>query len=208
MQSTEIWRYIHAERASLVTTLRGLEPEQWLEPSWCEGWTVKQVAGHITAAAEQTFPNFYLELAAAGFRFDVFARRGADKVAMVDESVLIDRLAARTTTTNHPPAPVLAMLGEIVVHGQDIRRPLGLTHRSPEAALIAVAEGWKKSNLLIGSKRRITGLSLQATDSSWSYGTGPKVEGPLQDLVLAMTGRKGALVGLTGPGVEILTSRP
>ncbi|MEI6701785.1 MAG: maleylpyruvate isomerase N-terminal domain-containing protein, partial [Actinomycetota bacterium] len=42
MQSTEIWRYIHAERASLVTTLRGLEPEQWQEPSWCEGWSVKQ----------------------------------------------------------------------------------------------------------------------------------------------------------------------
>ncbi|MEI6700678.1 MAG: maleylpyruvate isomerase family mycothiol-dependent enzyme, partial [Actinomycetota bacterium] len=102
----------------------------------------------------------------------------------------------------------LAMLGEIVVHGEDIRRPLGLTHQSPEAALIAVAEGWKKSNLLIGSKRRITGLSLHANDSSWSHGSGPKVEGSLQDLVLAMTGRKGALAGLTGPGVDILRSRP
>ena len=41
-------------------------------------------------------------------------------------TALVARLRARTTTTNHPPAPVMAMLGEIVVHGEDIRRPLGI----------------------------------------------------------------------------------
>ena len=102
----------------------------------------------------------------------------------------------------------MAMLGEIVVHGEDIRRPLGLEHRPPEAALIAVADSWKNSNLLIGSKRRIAGLRLQATDAAWSHGDGPEVSGPLVSLVLAMTGRKGAHPDLTGEGLATLAERP
>jgi hypothetical protein len=94
------------------------------------------------------------------------------------------------------------------VHGDDVRRPLGFVHRSPEAALVAVADSWKNSNLLIGSKRRITGLQLRATDVEWRHGDGPEVAGPLQSLVLAMTGRKGALGDLSGDGVDVLAARP
>jgi hypothetical protein len=50
-------------------------------------------------------------------------------------------------------------------------------------------------------------VSLRATDASWNYGEGPSVEGPLQSLVLAMTGRKGSHVNLSGDGVAILASR-
>lgn len=99
------------------------------------------------------------------------------------------------------------MLGEIVVHGEDIRRPLGLVHRSPEVALVAIADGWKHSNLLIGSKRRISGLRLSAVDVDWSHGEGPEVSGPLQSLILAMTGRKGSHGDLKGDGLAILNSR-
>jgi uncharacterized protein (TIGR03083 family) len=204
----EIWSNIHAERENLVETLKSLTAEQWSAPTWCGAWNVKEVVGHVLGAAEQTTFNFYKELAGAGFSFNVFAERGAKKLAALEPSELIERLEARTTTTNHPPAPVIAMLGEIIVHGDDIRRPLGMTHHSPEAALIAVADNWKKSNLLIGSKRRITGVQLQATDATWSHGTGPLVSGPLQSLVLAMTGRKGALPDLSGEGVAVLASRP
>jgi uncharacterized protein (TIGR03083 family) len=120
---------------------------------------------------------------------------------------LIRRIQDRTTTTNHPPAPVMAMLGEIVVHGEDIRRPLGLQHRAPEAALVAVADSYKKSNLLLGAKRRIAGLKLNATDSDWVWGDGPQVSGPLISLILAMTGRTGADGDLTGEGLVTLQGR-
>ena len=83
-------------------------------------------------------------------------------IGRLDE--LTRRLRARLTTTNHPPAPVMAMLGEIVVHSQDIGRPLGMTHQISPEALIAVADHWKAANLLIGAKRRIGGLKLRATD--------------------------------------------
>jgi uncharacterized protein (TIGR03083 family) len=207
MNKQDIWSNIHAEREQLVETLASLSPAQWSAASWCGAWNVKEVVGHVLSAAEQTTFNFYKQLASAGFKFDVFANRDAKRLAALEPAELIRRLKARTTTTNHPPAPVIAMLGEIVVHGEDIRRPLGITHHSPEVALVAVADNWKNSNLLIGCKRRIAGIQLQATDVSWSHGSGPLVSGPLQSLVLAMTGRKGALVDLSGDGVAVLEAR-
>jgi uncharacterized protein (TIGR03083 family) len=206
--TSDIWQYIGSERSDLADTWESLTPEQWSTASWCEGWTVQDVAGHLVASAEQTPPHFFKELAEAGFKFNVFADRGAKLCASAGPSELIRRLRARTSTRNHPPGPVNAMLGEVVVHGDDLRRPLGLFHQSPEGALVVVADSWKKSNLLIGSKRRIEGLRLAATDSTWTHGDGPEVSGPLQSLVLAMTGRKQALDDLTGDGVAILASRP
>jgi uncharacterized protein (TIGR03083 family) len=159
----------------MADALSSLTPEQWAAPSWCEGWSVQQAAGHILAAAEQTFPNFYKELGSARFRFDTFTTRGATRLGALPADALVGRLRARTSTTNRPPAPVIAMLGEIVVHGDDIRR--------------------------------IDGLALQATDVDWSHGAGPAVTGPLQSLVLAMVGRRGALIDLSGEGLDLLASR-
>ncbi len=208
MKAAQTWTFIHAERSALADTLSDLTPDQWASPSWCVGWSVRDVVGHVVAAAEQTTMNFYKELAQAGFRFNVFAERGAKSTGAAPADDLVRRLRARTSTTNHPPAPVMAMLGEIIVHGDDIRRPLGLVHHSPDAALVAIADNWKNSNLLIGSKRRIAGLELRATDVEWRHGSGPMVSGPLQSLLLAMTGRHHVLGELSGEGVAQLASRP
>jgi hypothetical protein len=74
--------------------------------------------------------------------------------------------------------------------------------------VVQVADFYKGSNLLIGTKRRIEGLTLQATDANWSHGTGPKVSGPMIALVMAMTGRKAAADELSGDGVATLRERP
>jgi uncharacterized protein (TIGR03083 family) len=207
MKSEETWKYIHAERAQMVETLTALSGDQWTAPSLCDGWSVQEVTGHILAAAEQTPVNFYKELISAGFKFDVFTDRAAKRLGAIGPDELIRRIQARTTTTNHPPAPVMAMLGEIIVHGEDIRRPLGLQHRAPEAAMVAVADSYKKSNLLLGAKRRIAGLKLNATDSDWVWGDGPEVSGPLISLIMAMTGRTGADSDLSGDGLTTLAGR-
>jgi uncharacterized protein (TIGR03083 family) len=207
MKTKEIWTHIHAERADMADTWGGLSTEQWAAPSWCHGWSVQDTAGHILAAAEQTPLHFYRELAAAGFRFNVFTDRGAKRLAVLSPDELVQRLRARSTTTNHPPAPVIAMLGEIIVHGEDIRRPLGLDHQCPAAALVAVADNYKKTNILIGSKRRISGLRLRATDCDWTSGDGPQISGPLISLILAMAGRSEALGDLDGEGKPVLAAR-
>lgn len=207
MKSNELWSNIHAERAALVETLISLSPDQWRSASLCGEWSVQEVTGHLVSSAEQTPLNLLRELATHGFNFDRFATHDATRIASTGPSELIRRLRARTTTTNHPPGPVSAMLGEIVVHGEDIRRPLGLTHRPSDAALVAVADAWKRSNLLIGTKRRIEGVRLRASDLDWTHGDGPEVVGPMLSLVMAMTGRHLFLDELNGDGVAVLASR-
>ncbi len=70
--------------------------------------------------------------------------------------------------------------------------PLGLERRPEDAALVAGADNYSRTNLLIGTKRRITGLRLAATDVDWSTGTGPQAIGPLLFLIMAMSGRRQA----------------
>ncbi len=61
---------------------------------------------------------------------------------------------------------------DTLIHGEDIRRPLGIKHQYPTAAVVRVADFYKGSNLIVGAKRRIAGLSLKATDAEWRTGDG------------------------------------
>jgi len=74
--------------------------------------------------------------------------------------------------------------------------------------VVQVADFYKNSNLIIGTKRRIEGLALRATDTGWSHGTGPEVSGPMLALLMAMTGRKAAASELSGEGLATLQARP
>ncbi len=64
-----------------------------------------------------------------------------------------------------------------------------------------------RSNAIIGGRDRVAGLTLKATDTDFSVGTGPVVERPAISLLLAASGRGSALDELTGPGVETLRQR-
>jgi hypothetical protein len=59
----------------------------------------------------------------------------------------------------------MAMLGEIVVHGADIRAALDLTSAVPLEAITACFDMFRAANFPVGSKRRIAGLGLVATDA-------------------------------------------
>jgi hypothetical protein len=87
---------------------------------------------------------------------------------------------------------------------------LGISHSYPPDAVRQVIDFYKGSNVLIGSKNRVAGLALHATDHDWQHGQeGPeaRVEGPLLSLLLAMTGRAAACDDLHGPGVSTLRGR-
>jgi uncharacterized protein (TIGR03083 family) len=200
----DVWPMIHAERRATVELFSSLTPEQWSAASMCEGWSTRDVAGHMIATTEMTPPKFFVGLAKAGFRFNVMVDRDAKTHGAGDPAA---RLGADLTRTNHPPGPVDAMLGEAVIHAEDIRRPLGVARSYPEEALANVADFYKKSNLIVGAKSRIAGLKLRATDADWSHGDGPEVAGPLISLILAMTGRRAGLADLSGEGLATLRAR-
>ena len=204
---SKTWAMIHAEREALAELFETFTPPQWATASLCGGWTVHVAAAHILAGAEQTTSGFLTGLAANGFRFNTTMDRAARKLGELTPPQIIERLHARTSTTNRPPAPVTTMLGEIVVHGADITQPLGVPHQPAANALIACLEMYRKASFPVGGRKRIRGLRLRANDVAWVCGDGPEISGPALSLLLVMTGRKAGVGTLSGDGVEILTSR-
>jgi uncharacterized protein (TIGR03083 family) len=207
MGTTDTWPVIQTERKTLVSDLAGLSQDQWSATSLCSDWTVREVLAHMTATAKITPAGFFGKMLGSGFSF---TRMQAKDIAAEQGGSPADTLArfeAVVPSRKHPPGPSDTMLGETIVHAQDIRAPLGIQHEYPIDAMVQVADFYKGSNLILGTKRRIEGLRLRATDADWSHGAGPEVAGPMLALLMAMTGRKAALTDLTGDGVSTLRSR-
>ena len=207
MSAADPWPLIHAERAALIDDLAELDPDSWTTPSLCGRWTVHEVLGHMTATAKMTPPKFFVEMAKSGFRFHTMTAAAAAREAAVPPAQSLAAFRSVLSATDHPPGPVDAMVGEAVVHSEDIRRPLGIRREYPLETVLGAADFYKGSNAIIGAKNRVVGLTLRATDAEWTTGSGPEVRGPAIALVMAMTGRSAALPDLTGDGVDTLRSR-
>lgn len=204
---TDQWSLVAAERGAIADDVAGLRPEQWATATLCPSWTVRDVVAHMTATASLNPGTFLVRLATTGFNFEKFVNGEIRKHLGPDSGATLAAFRAVQNSTSAPPGPKPSWLGEVVVHSEDIRRPLGISHAYDLAAVRQVADFYKGSNTLIGSKNRIAGLTLTATDQDWSHGQGPVVEGPLLSLLMAMTGRSAHITDLAGDGVETLHSR-
>ena len=202
-----MWTTIATERGALADDLADLSGVEWNARSLCEGWTVRDVLAHMTSTASLTPITFLLDFASTGFNFSRFADKGIARQRGSDPAETLARFRAKQQSTSSPPGPKLTWLGETIVHAEDIRRPLGIRHTYPTDAVRSVLDFYKTSNTLIGTKGRITGLTLRATDTEWSHGSGPLVEGPILSLLVAATGRAEACVDLSGEGVAALRER-
>jgi len=207
MAAKEIWTTIAAERRALADDVKGLSDTQWGTPSLCTDWSVRDVVAHMTATAEMTPPSFFAKLTGSGFSFTKMSNKEIAKRVTGTPASTLARFESRVASKKHPPGPTLSWLGETIVHSEDVRRPLRISHDYPADALKQVADFYRKSNLIVGGKNRVAGLTLRATDTDWTAGSGPEVAGPMIDLVLAIVGRTSALEKLSGPGVETLRSR-
>ncbi len=201
------WPTIHAERKELAADLESLTDKQWATQSLCANWNVQQVLAHMTGTAEMTPLAFLPKLASTGFKFDKMNEKEIAKRTQGTPTDTLARFKSRITSSKHPPGPVDSWLGETIVHSEDIRRPLKIKHDYPMDALTRVADFYRKSNLIVGGKSRVAGLTLRATDADWSAGSGPEVSGPMLSLVLGIVGRPAGLKELKGDGVDALTSR-
>jgi uncharacterized protein (TIGR03083 family) len=201
------WRVIEQERLSLAALLEGLSDEQWNSPSLCEEWRIKDVAAHVALAPQP--PNVWGMLVAgvrAGGRFhklnhDVSVRHaerpGADLVAELREHAASRRLPKVTNVRN--------ILFDILVHGQDIAVPLGIPREMPTDAARAGIERVWTMGWPFGVKRSLKEFRFVATDVDWAAGDGPEVTGPVDALLLLLTGRPAALARLSGPGAAELS---
>jgi uncharacterized protein (TIGR03083 family) len=202
-----IWPTIHAERAALADDLSALTPEQWNSPTMCSEWTVHDVLAHQLSAAKMTPPKFIVRFASAGFNFNKFAGKEVAREGSGGPDTTLASFRAAIPRQSAPPGPKPTWLGEAFVHGEDIRRALGIKRAYPLSELTKAISFYTKSNTIIGGRNRVAGLTLKATDTDFSAGSGPLVEGPAISLLLAASGRKAALDDLSGPGVELLRQR-
>jgi uncharacterized protein (TIGR03083 family) len=198
---------IHAERASLAGFLGTITPEQWSEPTWCDKWNVQQMVGHLVAAASITAPHFFSGLVTSGFSFDAFVDKDLRQYAAGSPSDVKQRFDGVIDSDRTPPGPKYVALGEVMVHGEDIRRSLGAKGDHPPEHLTTLADLYKKTGAPLRAKKRLVGLKLTATDVDWSTGDGPEISGPAMSLILAMVGRAKALDDCTGAGVDELRRR-
>ena len=129
----QLWSCIHAERAALADDLIDLTNDQWATTSLCGEWTVEQVVAHLTAGASIGGLRWMTSMVAAGFNADRHnSRRLAEHRGATPDETLA-RFRAVVNSTRAASGHTAAWLGEIVVHAQDIRRPLGIGRARPSS---------------------------------------------------------------------------
>lgn len=186
----DIWPLVHAERRALIEDLEALTEDQWIQPSLCAGWTVHDVVAHLVDVAESTRLGFARDMVRAGFDFDRQNERGISRVKTTPAETLarLTRAADRTTT---PLAPIDTRIVEEIVHGEDIRRPLGLTRDYPaDAVERALRQQVRTSTKFGGAKELVDGLKLQATNIDLTIGEGREIQATAIELLMACSGRE------------------
>ena len=198
---------VHAERAALIDDLARLDGSAWERPSLCAGWTVHDVVAHLVDVARSTRLGFAVDMVRAGFDFDRQNARGIERARGSSPDDTLQRLREAATRMSTPIAPLDTRLVEEVVHGEDIRQPLGINHvYAQEAVVRSLRQQVRTSTTFGGAKELVAGVRLVATDAELTIGDGPEVVGTALALLLTVSGRRVAFDELEGPGVATVTS--
>lgn len=204
----DTWDAVDEERSALADDLAALGDGQWDTQSLCSEWKVRHVVGHLIGGADVKAGRFVVGMLKSGMSFNRCMAREGLALGAAPSDELLEQFRMTIGTRRTPPgAKPEVMLVDLVCHSGDIRRPTGMTRRMPEATLLTVADTMKNIGFPIRTKQRIAGLRMSATDSDWSAGDGPTVEGHLDSLILVMAGRNTPMEDLSGEGSQILQTR-
>jgi len=206
----DTWDAVRDEALDLAERLAELDDEQWNSPSLCALWRIRDVLAHVTAGAEGAFGvgAIFGGMFRHGFHYNRWVAADGRRRGQQDPAVVLKALRNAAANRKAPSGarPVRSLM-HVLVHGQDICRPLGIKRNLAEAHLVPVADFVKDDVRIFGAKKRIAGLKLTATDMDWTHGNGPEVTGPAEALVMMMAGRLVALDDLSGEGKTALVTR-
>jgi len=194
---------IAAERRAVADMLDGLSQPQWETQSLCAGWTVRQVAAHLSVVLTRGVGTFLVAAIRAGGNLDRANRIVAVREATRPIPDIVGDLRENADSRFTPPTfGSEAPLTEVLLHGEDMRVPLGIADDRP-------ADRWRGAlDLLRSPKGRrgfaakgVPALRYVATDTEWAHGSGEEVRGPAAALALTFSGRPARLDELSGPGL-------
>lgn len=203
------WQAIRTQRLAVANLLESLDAAEWECPSLCEGWTVRDVAAHLTLQQLGLLEGLAMFARAPGGMNRVIREAARRQAARLSAEEIVARIRASADSRRHNAGVTYReTLIDALVHSQDIARPLGRTLPvPPDGAALAADRVWSRGWPFY-PQRRLAGLRLVATDGEWAVGEGPEIRGPLGDLLLVLTGRgASALADLGGDGVPELRRR-
>lgn len=188
-QRERVFVSVAAERRGIAALIDSLDAAQMATPSLCAGWDVKTVAAHLVSDFEDGFWGFL----ASGIRhgsmdrgIDALARRRAEASADDIAGSLRDGAEHRLSPPFTGPITGLA---DVLVHGADMRIPLGIAHRpNPEHVAWVLDFLTGRTQLGFLPRGRLRGIALIDRDTGRSWGTGDALVGPGDALMLAACG--------------------
>jgi uncharacterized protein (TIGR03083 family) len=202
------------QREGFIDTLEDLPPEQWLAPSLCSEWRVIDVAAHLAWAPVLGASAGAAAMVRYGFSMNRMIARSAIAWSARGQAAILEQLRDNARSGACPVGmPPVAGLADAVVHGLDVRRALGLPGPVPPESLEPLSDftlgtPWPMNVVVGGSaRRRVAGLRLVATDTTWSHGKGPDVRGSAEALLLLLYGRSPRTDELTGEGAATILAR-
>ncbi|MFX0574497.1 maleylpyruvate isomerase family mycothiol-dependent enzyme [Nocardia nepalensis] len=205
MTTEQLWRAVAAERMSLVELLETLSEDEWDHGSLCAGWRVRDVVAHIVLSTNASIGWILVNLIRARGNLhrairDTAIRHADNMTAAQLRTELRDGIGLRVTPVGTTAADRLM---DLLVHGQDIAVPLGITREMPvDAARSALERVWTTN--MSGCRKQLAGYRLVAIDAEWTVGDGLAIEGPVAALLLLVTGRRVGRDLLTGDGAAQL----
>jgi uncharacterized protein (TIGR03083 family) len=215
MNDDELWAAIDAQRLRTTDLLEELTPEEWDQPSLCERWTVRDVAGHLTLQQMTLGSALLLALRHPGGVNHLLDASSRERAKLPTDRLIAEirgMVGSRRHVIGMTP---LETLIDNVIHGQDIAVPTGrVLEVPPVVAATAASRVWDdqfsskgRRKAKVFRKLPYEGHRLSATDIDWSVGDGPEIRGPVLALLLLLTGRPAVIPQLDGEGATTLATR-
>jgi uncharacterized protein (TIGR03083 family) len=160
---------------------------------------------HLVDTAKTGRVSFVRDLLAARMDFDRANERGIVREKRQDPQETLEALRAAADLTRTPPANLATRLVEAIVHGEDVRRPLGITGVYPDPAVVgALAYQLRTPVSFGGGRERAAGLRLVDRRTGTAWGDGDAVTADALELLLSVSGRPVPRERLEGPGAARL----
>jgi uncharacterized protein (TIGR03083 family) len=204
----DVRRLARDERADFAAFLATLPPEQWLAPTLCPQWRVRDVVAHVISYDNLDMRALLTLAAQARFRLSRINDAALARYSTRSPAELLALLAGNPQPRGLVPTALGSRTGlvETLIHHQDIRRALAQPRLIPAQRLLPAL----RTALIapdIAGPWRIRGIRLVATDLRFSAGIGPEVRGKAEALLMAIAGRQAAVSELSGPGQRKLAAR-
>ena len=196
------------ERRGIAALIDGLDEVQLATPSLCEGWDIKTVAAHLVSVFADGFWVFQwmaIRRRSVHRAIDELARGRAQAPA---RQIAASLRGGADHRLSPPITGPLSGLTDVLVHGDDIRIPLGMPFE-PDPQLTCLALDFLTGSVALAFVPfgRLRGIRFKATDIDRSWGNGAEIRGPARALMLAASGRDVWLDRLDGPGLPVLRNR-